>query len=173
MKKIKKILLVIYRNIIRPIEFINTRTYMKLYIFYLKKSGFKLNGNPRFIHPSVCFDGRGYELTSLGKDVVISRNVVFLNHDYSLACGYRALDLNETIESCILRNINIGKNTFIGANCTILPGVSIGENCIVGAGSVVRGKFPDNSIITGNPAVVVGDTIEWARKKIKNNVCIK
>lgn len=173
MKKIKKILLVVFRKIIRPIEFVNTRTYMKLYYWYLKKCGFKLSGMPRFIHPSVCFDGRGYELTSLGEDIVISRNTLFLNHDYSLACGYRSLKLNETVESCILRNITIGKNTFIGANCTILPGVSIGDNCIVGAGSVVRGNFPDNSIIAGNPAVVVGNTMEWTKKKLKNNIGTK
>ena len=44
---------------------------------------------------------------------------------------------------------------FIGNNCTILPNSTIGDNCIVGAGSIVRGKFPDNSVIFGNPAKVV------------------
>jgi serine acetyltransferase len=31
----------------------------------------------------------------------------------------------------------------------------IGDNCIVGAGSVVRGHFPENSVIIGNPAKIV------------------
>jgi serine acetyltransferase len=36
-----------------------------------------------------------------------------------------------------------------------LPGTTVGDNCIIGAGSVVRGNFPENSVIVGNPAKVV------------------
>ena len=50
--------------------------------------------------------------------------------------------------------IEIGNNVLIGTNCIILPNTTIGNNCIIGAGSVVRGKFPDNSVIFGNPATV-------------------
>ena len=46
----------------------------------------------------------------------------------------------------------------------ILPGTKIGNNVIIGAGSVVRGSIPDNSIVAGNPAVVIGDIIEYASK---------
>lgn len=31
----------------------------------------------------------------------------------------------------------------------------IGNNCVIAAGSVVKGQFPDNVLIQGNPAVVV------------------
>lgn len=51
--------------------------------------------------------------------------------------------------------IKIGNNVFIGFDCTILLNTTIGNNCIIGAGSVVRGNFPDNSVIIGNPAKVV------------------
>lgn len=52
--------------------------------------------------------------------------------------------------------IKIGDNVWIGWNSTILKGVEIGENCVVAAGSVVlRGKYPNNSLIAGNPAKVV------------------
>ena len=36
----------------------------------------------------------------------------------------------------------------------ILPGTIIGENSIVGANSVIKGIFPENVIIQGNPAKV-------------------
>jgi acetyltransferase-like isoleucine patch superfamily enzyme len=58
----------------------------------------------------------------------------------------------------IIGNVKIGAFTFIGTSSVILAGTSIGKACIVGAGSVVKGDFPDYSIIVGNPAKNVGDT---------------
>lgn len=51
--------------------------------------------------------------------------------------------------------IFIGSNVWIGLNAIILKGSTIGDNCVVGAGSVVRGQFPANSLILGNPASIV------------------
>ena len=47
-------------------------------------------------------------------------------------------------------------NVYIAANVTILPDVRIGPNCIVTAGSVVTSDIPENSIVSGNPATVIG-----------------
>jgi acetyltransferase-like isoleucine patch superfamily enzyme len=52
--------------------------------------------------------------------------------------------------------IVIGKNCWIGAKVTVLDGVIIGDNCVIGAGAVVTKSFPDNSIIVGIPAKMVG-----------------
>lgn len=54
--------------------------------------------------------------------------------------------------------VAIGKYTFIGPHSTIMPGTKIGKGCIVSAYSMVKGEFPDFSIISGNPAKVTGDT---------------
>ena len=43
--------------------------------------------------------------------------------------------------------VTIGDNSWIGCNVVILRGTSIGKNCIVGAGSVLKGTYPDNSVI--------------------------
>jgi len=52
--------------------------------------------------------------------------------------------------------ICIGDDVWIGAGATILKGVNLGDGCIVAAGSVVlRGHYPPNTIIAGNPAHVV------------------
>ena len=48
--------------------------------------------------------------------------------------------------------VNIGKNAWIGAGATILPGVTIGDNAVVGAASVVTKDVPADTIVAGNPA---------------------
>ncbi|MBS3103110.1 N-acetyltransferase [Candidatus Woesearchaeota archaeon] len=54
----------------------------------------------------------------------------------------------------------VRKGASIGANATILGGITIGENSIVGAGSVVTKDVPDNVIVAGNPAKVIGKVKE-------------
>ncbi|GAB4140915.1 MAG: hypothetical protein Fur0041_16140 [Bacteroidia bacterium] len=54
--------------------------------------------------------------------------------------------------------VQIGKYTFVGPHSVIMPGTKIGKGSIVAAYSLVKGEFPDFSIIAGNPAKVVGDT---------------
>lgn len=48
--------------------------------------------------------------------------------------------------------VHIGKNAWIGAGATILPGVTIGDNVVVGAASVVTKDVPADTIAAGNPA---------------------
>jgi acetyltransferase-like isoleucine patch superfamily enzyme len=55
-------------------------------------------------------------------------------------------------------SIKIGAYTFIGPHSLILPGTEIGKGCTISAFSKVSGHFPDYSIISGNPAKVVGTT---------------
>lgn len=43
----------------------------------------------------------------------------------------------------------------IFANAVILGGTSIGNNCVVAANSVLRGNYPDNSVIAGSPAIII------------------
>lgn len=57
------------------------------------------------------------------------------------------------------KGIIIGNNVWIGLNAIILKGSVIGDNCIIAAGSVVKGAFPENTIIQGNPAVVSGQVV--------------
>lgn len=51
--------------------------------------------------------------------------------------------------------IHIGDNVFIGARSIIMKGVTIGDGAVIGAGSVVTKDVPANTIVAGNPAVVI------------------
>ncbi len=128
MKIFKKIMQVCLRKIIKLFDYFSPRKYMKLYNWYLNHIGIDITGIPRYIHPSVAFDGKGYNKTHLGNNVVISRNVLLLVHDYSVTCGLRAIDEKIRYESFWLKDITIKDNVFIGANSTILPGTIIEEN---------------------------------------------
>ncbi len=70
----------------------------------------------------------------------------------------------------IIEKVSIGEFTFIGTGCIILPGTRIGKGCIVGAGSVVKGEFPDYSVIVGNPAKVTGSTREVDEKLFASGI---
>jgi acetyltransferase-like isoleucine patch superfamily enzyme len=48
------------------------------------------------------------------------------------------------------------KRCAIGANATVLAGVVIGTGALVGAGSVVTRSVPDNYIVVGIPARIIG-----------------
>lgn len=150
------------KSAIGLLVYFNHRTYMRFYNGLLRRSGFKLNGTPRFIAKSARFDD--FQKITLGDRVVISMNVHFLTHDYSFTTALIALGEQPQTDIGILREIVVGNNVFIGMNVILLPGTTIGNHVIVGAGSVLRGNIPDYSIVTGNPAQVVGDIREYGQK---------
>lgn len=168
MKKLKKVIQVVERNAIKLIRYFNLDLYMKLYIKYLKRIGVNMTCVlPRYIDPSAYFDGVDYSKISLGGHVVISREVMLLTHDFSITRGIEAIGKYRK-EIKEVKPISVGDNSFIGARVSILPGTKIGKNCIIGAGCVVKGVIPDDSIVIGNPAKVIGNTKEWAEKKYMN-----
>ncbi len=66
-------------------------------------------------------------------------------------------------------SVFIGKYTFIGPHSVIMPNTKIGKGCLVSAYSYVKGEFPDFSIISGNPAKVIGDTRKLDSKYLDEN----
>lgn len=54
------------------------------------------------------------------------------------------------------QEIRVGPGCWVGARVTILGGSIIGKGCIIAAGAVVKGSYPDFSIIGGVPAKVIG-----------------
>ena len=55
----------------------------------------------------------------------------------------------------IIRPVVIEDDVWIGCRAIILPGVRVGAKSVIGAGSVVTKNVPPNSVVGGNPAVVI------------------
>lgn len=159
---LQRILFYLLKLLIIPLQFIHPRLYMSAYIPYLKLFGMHIDGKPRYIARTVKFDD--FNRVYLSERDVISGEVKFLTHDYSLTTALIAIGEDVKLDVAKVKDIHIGKNCFIGARSFVLPGTTLGDNCIVGAGSVVRGKYPSNSLIIGNPGNVVGKVDELAEK---------
>ncbi|MGI5270905.1 acyltransferase [Nonomuraea sp. CA-218870] len=51
--------------------------------------------------------------------------------------------------------VSIGSGSWLGAGAIVLPGTRLGRQCVVAGGAVVRGEFPDHSVVAGVPAKLV------------------
>lgn len=88
----------------------------------------------------------------IGNDVIGGQNIRFhsSNHNYK--------DTDKLIRKQGINSIGIsvGDNCWIGAGVVFCDGVTIGSGCVIGANAVVTKDFPDNSIIAGVPAKIIG-----------------
>lgn len=90
------------------------------------------------------------------KRIVIGNNCVMASGISIIdSNGHELYSSNRTHGRDHASDIEIGNNVWIGLNATILKNTSIGDNSVVSAGSVVSGRFPNNSLIVGNPGKVV------------------
>ncbi len=65
---------------------------------------------------------------------------------------HRVSDLPIAASGFLTSAVWIGENCWVGAKASILRGSSIGEGCVVGAHALVKGCFPQQSLILGVPA---------------------
>lgn len=56
------------------------------------------------------------------------------------------------------KKVTVGRYAFIGAGAKIMPGSTIGNGALVSAGAIVSGVVSDYQIVSGSPAIEVGDT---------------
>ncbi len=104
-------------------------------------------------------------LVTIGKNCHIAHEVRFITHDGMagiLRTRYPDIDL--------VARIAVGDNVAIGMRSIILPDVRIGSNCIIGCASVVNRDVPDNTIVAGVPARVIGNLEDYERKVVGRSI---
>lgn len=84
-----------------------------------------------------------HEKVVIGNNVQIGPNVLIYDHDHDFHAenGMASAKFKTS-------PVEIGDNVWIGANVIILRGSVIGDNCVVGAGTIVKGCFNKNMLIT-------------------------
>ncbi|ALU12931.1 sugar O-acetyltransferase [Eubacterium maltosivorans] len=102
-------------------------------------------GKNVFINSGCRFQDQGG--ITIGDGALIGHNAVLttLNHDFS----------SQRRSSMHPAPVVIGKNVWLGASVTVVPGVTIGDNAVIAAGAVVTKDVPANTIAAGVPAKVI------------------
>lgn len=102
-------------------------------------------GKNVFINSGCCFQDQGG--ITIGDGTLIGQQTVLatLNHDFDPEHRFNMTP----------KPIRIGKNVWIGAHATVLPGVTIGDYAIVAAGAVVVKDVPDRAVVAGVPAKII------------------
>ena len=114
-----------------------------------------------YLYDGAAIDA-GFTLISYSGRFIMKKNsctavgltVVTGNHGREI--GKWFVDSASQHSEDIEKDVVVEEDVWLGANVTLLSGVKVGRGATVGAGAVVRTNVPPYSIVTGNPAKVVG-----------------
>ena len=125
--------------------------------------------------PFHCDHGHGIRL---GKHVFVNANCTFLDGAYITIGDHTLVGPDVKIYTphhpmdYVARReskehaypVTIGDDCWIGGGAIICPGVTIGNRCVIGAGSVVTKNMLDDSVVAGNPAVIIRRSSDGAEE---------
>ena len=89
----------------------------------------------------------------IGNRVLFAPNVQLYTAGHPLDVTQRRADLE------FGQPITIGDDCWIGGGAIILPGVTLGDRVVVGAGSVVTKNVQSDTLVAGNAARIIKQTV--------------
>ena len=101
--------------------------------------------------------GQNFHAVSSGSKLIIEDNVTISGNVFVSNCDHTFENESMMVLDQPLKYAEtmIGSECFIGYGAVILAGSKLGKHCVVGANSVVRGEYPDHSLIVGVPASLI------------------
>ena len=82
---------------------------------------------------------------TIDEGTIIGPNVIIVTDNHDLQ--------NRMVLRC--RPVHIGKNVWIGAGASVMPGVTVGDNAVIAGGAVVIKDVEPDTVVGGNPAKVI------------------
>lgn len=129
-----------------------------------KKDNIRIHSRTSIRNPENIFLGKNVRITMdcciwaeknskiiIGDDVLIGPGVKIFTGNHGTQLNGIPMVEQKRVE----KNILIGCDVWIGANCVVLSGVNINDGAIVAAGSVVTKDVPKNTIVGGVPAKII------------------
>lgn len=135
----------------------------------LNKEKLDIEDNVWVWHHSIVDASNGVRI---GRGTQIGAWVGIFTHSSHVSIrlmGEDYIKCNERI-GYISGEVEIGRYVFIGAGAVILPNVKIGDGAIVSAGAVVNKDISAGSIVSGNPARVIGNIIKIDSRFFDNKI---
>ena len=86
----------------------------------------------------------------IGENSTLAYQAALLTSAYPNGPWNKLSDIYEKVRDDII----IGRDVWVGARATILPGVHVGDYSVVAAGSVVTKDVPSGVVVAGVPAVI-------------------
>lgn len=108
------------------------------------------------------------ELIKLHNNVIVHCKSLLVPHDMVNVFLKRAVLGEDFGPDERLGCIEIMDNVYIASGARIMPNVRINKNCIISAGSVVAQDVPENSVVAGNPAKVIGRFDMFVASRLMN-----
>ena len=108
------------------------------------------------------------ELIKLHNNVIVHGKSLLAPHDMVNVFLKRAVPGEDFGYDERLGCIEIMDNVYIASGSRIMPNVRINKNCIISAGSVVTQDVPENSVVAGNPAKVIGRFDMFVASRLMN-----
>lgn len=120
----------------------------------------------------------GGKFVHFGKNIYANYNLTLVDDTHIYVGDYTMFGPNVTVSTAghpilpELREqayqynmpVRIGRNCWIGAGVTIVPGITIGDNVVIGAGSIVTKDLPSNVVAVGNPCRILREVNEYDRE---------
>ena len=97
----------------------------------------------------------------IGNDCMFSRGIHIATTD-----SHSVINVMTGERTNHAKDVIIGNHVWLGYCVSIGKGVCIGNNAVVAGHSVVTKSVPCNTIVAGNPAMVVKDGTTWNRIRI-------
>lgn len=130
-----------------------SRLYLSLFLIKVGRRS-KIHRGVRFFHIGKLKVGNNSTI-NFGC-YLDNRRGIYIGNNVGIAHNTKIYTLGHDIEDPTFKTkgapVYIKDNSFIFANCLIMPGITIGEGSIILPGSVVTKNIPPFTIWGGNPA---------------------